>query len=144
MSTSAPSNQSTPSAASTSTPAKPKLSLGRIIIGILLVVMLIELVAHFRLTLVNNKLSGELAKAEQEKDYQLTKSVVDQIFGNRQPDESKSAKVSVGEERYDIYYFWGLLKQRTLCLQYGVAGKNSEPEVIMVHPNIPDEVLAAP
>ncbi|MEZ6033623.1 MAG: hypothetical protein R3C17_11055 [Planctomycetaceae bacterium] len=144
MSTSAPSNQPAPSTGTPSTPAKPKLTFGRIIIGILFVVMLIELVAHFRLTVVNNKLSAELAKAEQEKDYQLTKSTVDQIFGNRQPDESKSVKVAVGEERYDIYYFWGLLKQRTLCLQYGVAGKNSEPEVIMVHPNIPDEVLAAP
>ena len=113
-------------------------------IGILLVVMLSELVAQFRLTVVNNKLSAELARAEQEKDYQLTKSTVDQIFGNRQPDESKNVKVAVGEERYDIYYVWGRLKQRTLCLQYGVAGKHAEPEVIMVHPNIPAEVLGAP
>jgi hypothetical protein len=121
---------------------KPKSMIVKVIIGLLLVLMLIELVAHLRLLNAHRQLMAEVQRSENENQL-VTRAVVDRILGNRTPDESKSVKAAAGDERYDIYYFWGLLKQRPLCVHYGVAGLKSEPELVEVITHIPDEVLAA-
>ena len=138
---------SDPPKKATSTPlAKPKAMtperlIVRLLIGGLFVVMAIELFAYSRLLFVHYQLSGQLQKAEQE-NHRITQEVIDKIFSQRKPDETKNVKVAVGTERYDIYYFWGLLKERPLCVHYGVEGLHSQPEVIEVTTIIPDEVLA--
>ena len=137
------------SAAETVAPATPapvkKMSLERIavrsLIGALLVLLAIEGVSWLRVMAARMTLVTELQKAEQS-DHRITRERVDQLLGGRQPLESKTVKVTVGEERYDIYYYPGLLKRRELCVHYGVPGLKSEPEVIEVTTILPDEVLA--
>ena len=114
----------------------------RSFIGILLVLMAVELVAYGRLLMVHRKFMAEIQMSE-EKDHRFTKEVVTKILGGRQPNESKDVKAPVGMERYDVYEFWGLLKSRPLVVHYGVAGKNSEPEVLEVATHLPDAYLAA-
>lgn len=139
MSTSTSSNDS---ADEKSPAAKPKSTLVRAIIGILLVLMAVELVAYGRLLMVHRKFMAEIQMSE-DKDHRFTKESVTKILGGREPNESKEIKAPVGMERYDVYYFWGLLKSRPLVVHYGVAGKNSEPEVLEVATQLPDAYLAA-
>lgn len=113
----------------------------RCLIGGLLLVLAIEGASWLRVMTARMRLSSELQKAEIS-DYRITRARVDQLMGGRPPDESRVVKVPVGEERYDLYYFLGLLKRRELCVHYGVPGLESEPEVIEVTTIVPDEVLA--
>jgi hypothetical protein len=86
-------------------------------------------------------IQSELRKAEAT-DYRITEGKVREILGSRAPDITKEVEVmESASERYDIYVFEGLLKDRTLCVHYGVAGVAEEPEVIEVTSIIPDEVL---
>ena len=86
-------------------------------------------------------LQAELQKAETS-DYQVTRAKVDELLGSRTPDESKEVQgVGAAPEVFDVYNFKGLLKDRPICVHYGVAGKTDEPEVIEVLSIIPDEML---
>lgn len=133
--------------AATTQPAKKKRSrIERIIvqggIAVMLALVAVEGWAYLRMNLAHGQLMSELRRAESD-DHRITKEMVGKILGGRQPDESVPIKVAVGEERYDLYYFSGLLKTRELCVHYGVQGKfQGEPEVIEVTSVIPDEVLA--
>ncbi len=130
------------------TPAAPKKSksspIGRIVIGILLVVLAIEGFTHIRVTWAKSKLTRELAKAEAEK-YELTREEVKGLLGGREPDESKQVGANNGDELYDLYYFKGLLKRRVLCLHYGVEGQKdtqgSDRELMGVMTVVPEAVL---
>jgi hypothetical protein len=51
-------------------------------------------------------------------------------------------KVPVGEERFDVYYFDGLLKRRELWVHYGIEGLNSAREVVETSIITPEEVLS--
>jgi hypothetical protein len=120
---------------------KNKRIIVRVVIGLLLTVMVIEGISYGRVFAIHRQLSSLLQKAETE-NYQINRKKIDEILNNQQPSLSKTVKVPVGDERYDVYQFWGLLKQRQLCVHYGVAGRQSEPEVIEITSIIPDEVLA--
>lgn len=124
-------------------PKKTSL-LGRIVIGILLVVLAVEAFAHFRVTWAKSELSEELARAEAE-EYTVTRQNVQEILGGREPDQTERVKVAVGEELYDVYYYKGLLKDRVLCVHYSVEGRadvdDSEREMMEVMSNVPEVVL---
>jgi hypothetical protein len=121
-------------------PAAPRRK-ERAVIKVLLVVLAIEGVAYGRMMLTHLQMSREIQKAEQE-HHIITRDRVNQIFG-REPDDTHTVKAPVGEERYDVYHFWGLLQQRYLYVHYGVQGLKAEPEVLEVTTIIPDEVLAS-
>jgi hypothetical protein len=128
------------------TPVKPARSkLERLLvqggIAILLVLLVVEGWCYFQMNRVHSRLLTELKKAEST-DHKVTPEVVDTILGGRKPDLSKTVKLAAGEERYDVYYFAGLLKTRELCLHFGVPGMKANPEVIEVMTIIPDEILA--
>lgn len=137
-------------AATPTTPApttKPKRStVERVIVQggilIMLVIVSIEAWSYVRLTLAHRGLISELERAEST-DHRISKEAVTKILGGKQPDDSFNVKAAVGEERYDLYYFSGLLKQRELCVHYSVQGKTGgEPEVVEVMSVVPDEILA--
>jgi len=108
----------------------------------MLAVVAIEGWAYLRMNLAHGQLMAEIRRAESD-DHKITKDIVNKILGGRAPDDSVAIKVAVGEERYDLYYFSGLLKTRELCIHYGVQGKfQGDPEVVEVTSVIPDEVLA--
>lgn len=124
---------------------KPKTSLiGRIVIGILLVVLAIEGFAFLRVTWAKSKVTRELQKAEAEK-YELTRNDVKGLLGGREPDLSKQVGANIGDELYDIYYFSGILKRRVLCLHYGVEGQEdtqgADRELIGVMSVVPEAAL---
>lgn len=137
---SSPPETSVSPAAPAAKPVRKDRLLVRGAIGVLLVVLAVEAVAYGRMMVTHWRLSSELQKAERE-NYIITRERVDAIFG-RPPDEQHMVKAAVGEERYDVYYVWGLLKRRELCVHYGVQGLKAEPEVLEVTTIIPDEVLA--
>jgi hypothetical protein len=132
-----------------SPPAKPKRSpVERVIVqgGIVagLILLGIEGWPYMQMKLAHAKLTAEMSKAELDINSKFTKDTVDQLLG-RKPDDTKTRKAPNGEERYDIYYFNGLLKTRELCVHYGVQGMledKSAPEVMEVTTHIPDELLA--
>jgi hypothetical protein len=131
--------------AKTVSPGKPKSSpVGRIIIGILLVVLAIEAVPYVRMTLAHSKLSAELKKAEAE-DHKITAEAVKKALGGRDPDFTRTKRVAIGDELYDVYYFNGMLKRRELCVHYGVKGENDQDgtqrEMMEVTTIIPEEIL---
>ncbi len=135
-----PSAESTPT-----TQQKPKSSfVGRIVIGILLVVLAVEAAATGRAYWAKSQLSDELAKAESQGDH-ATRETVQRILGGREPDLSSRIKVAAGEELYEVYYFNGLLKQRVLCVHYGVLGEKdadeSQRELLEVLTVVPEVVL---
>lgn len=140
MSTEAESPATPPKTPAVKKPAHKDRLLVRGLIGVLLVILVIELAAYGRVMLVHWQLTSELRKAEMQ-HHIITRDRVDSIF-KRLPDEKHMVKAPVGEERYDIYYFSGLLKRRELCVHYGIQGMLEEPEVIEVTTIIPDEVLA--
>lgn len=141
-------------AAPTSRP-KPKTSpVGRIVIGVLLLVVAVEAIAHFRVTWTKSRLTDELAKSEQS-DYRANRETVNQILGDREPDLTKLVQAHVGNELYDVYYFNGLvstismgvIKPRVLCLHFGIQGEkdadNSKREFMEVLTVVPEAVLFA-
>lgn len=139
-----------PPASPAETPEKPRRSTAERIlvqggIAVLLVILAIEATSYIRHSRAHSKLMAEIQKAE-EGDHRITRDIVQQIIGDRPPDMTTTRKVAVGEERYDVYYFDGLLKRRELCIHYGVQGAasepGSEPEVIEVTTIVPDEILA--
>ncbi|MGD9857296.1 MAG: hypothetical protein AB7U20_20330, partial [Planctomycetaceae bacterium] len=140
-------NSSADVPAADATPAgqrKPKSSrVGRIVIGILLLVLAVEAAAHLRMTWAKSKLTAELAKAEAE-EYEPTRESMKKLLGGREPDLSKHIQVGVGEELYDGYYFNGLLKRRVLCVHYGIQGEtdadDSHREMMEVLTVIPEVV----
>lgn len=105
------------------------------LIGLLLVVLTIEAVAHFRMTILQQRLWTELQRGERE-NQGITRQHIDAVAG-RPPDEELAA--SFRQERYDVYHFWGLLKQRELCVHYGVSGINAEPEVMDILLTLPED-----
>ena len=119
-----------------SKPAKKDRRFVRGLIGTLLVVLAIEAIAHARMASMHQRLWGELQRGERE-NLGITRQHIDAVAG-RPPDEELAAPV--GKERYDVYHFWGLLKQRELCVHYGVSGINAEPEVIDVLFLLPEDV----
>lgn len=126
-----------------SKPARSKLERalvwGLIAIGTL--VVLVEGGAYLMFQRAYGGLQAELQKAETS-DYQVTRAKVNEILGSRTPDETREVGgVGDSTEVYDVYHFNGLLKDRPLCVHYGVAGKTDEPEVIEVLSIIPDEIL---
>lgn len=126
-------------------PSKPRSSrVGRIVIAILLLVLAIEGFAAGRVYLAKSRLTGELARAEAE-NHIVTREEVKALLGGREPDVSRRIKVAVGEELYDLYYFRGLLKQRVLCVHYGVEGTQdvdeSQREMMEVLTVVPEAVL---
>ncbi len=116
-------------------------------IGLLLIVSVIEVYSHMTFQKAFDSLQTQLEQADSGKT-QITRKEVDQIL-NREPNRSQKVKAFVGEERYDVYDFKGLLKNRVLCVHYGVAGvietegvkTVQEPEVIGVSPELPDAML---
>jgi len=109
-------------------------------IGLLVVVSAIEGYSQMSFQKTFDGLHTELEQADVGKT-QITKARVDTVL-NRQPDRTQTVKAAyVGEERYDIYVFKGLLKNRLLCVHYGVAGVKAEPEVIGVSAELPDAML---
>ncbi|MDB5338814.1 MAG: hypothetical protein JWN70_4433 [Planctomycetaceae bacterium] len=110
-------------------------------IAVLLGILAIEGWAYFQMNRAHSRLLAELRKAETT-DYQVTPEVVKSILGSRQPNLTKMVKLATGEERYDVYYFVGLLKTRELCVHYGVPGLKANPEVVEVTTILPDEILA--
>lgn len=112
-------------------------------IGLLLIIVAIEGWSWGQMKMAHSRLTAELKKAE-DGEHKVTRKVVDEIL-KRQPDESKTVKATVGEERYDVYYFKGLIKQREIYVHYGIEGTQlakSEPEVIEVRTDIPEEILS--
>jgi hypothetical protein len=111
------------------------------VIGILGIVVLFEGMSYFTFRRAHSALLGELQKAETT-DYRITAAKVKEIVGDRTPEISKKVKAVVGEEQYDVYIYKGLLKERPLCVHYGVAAQGGEePEVIEVTSIIPDELF---
>jgi hypothetical protein len=127
-------------------PAKPQRSkVERAIvwgvIGILGIVMLLEGLSWLSFRRAHSALLSELQKAETS-DYRITSAKVKEIVGDREPDISKDVDAIVGKEHYDVYVYKGLLKERPLCVHYGVAAHSGEePEVIEVTSIIPDELF---
>ncbi len=126
-------------------PAKPKRSrVERVLvqggIGVLLILVVIEGISYSRMLLAHTQLLAELKKAETQ-DYRLTGDKVRKILGGRTPDWDKVKRAHGTEERYEVYYFSGLLKQRELCVHYSAAGKKNDPEVMEVTTVIPEELL---
>lgn len=119
---------------------------GRIVIGILMVVVAVEGIAHFRVTRAKSALSDELAKAATE-DHRVNRATVQQLLGDREPDLTRLVQAHVGKELYDVYYYNGLLKQRVLCVHYGVQGEkdadDSQREMMEVLTVVPEAVLFA-
>jgi hypothetical protein len=110
-------------------------------IGILGIVVLFEGLSYLSFRSAHAALLSELQKAETT-DYRITAAKVKEIVGDRTPDISKKIKAVVGEEQYDVYIYKGLLKERPLCVHYGVAAQGGEePEVIEVTSIIPDELF---
>jgi hypothetical protein len=109
------------------------------LIGALLIVLVIEAVAYGRITSAHRQLLSELQAGERQ-SHLVTRERIDAVVG-RQPDETIVVKAPVGEERYDVYHFGGLLKRRKLYVHYGVQGVKDEPEVVDVLMTPPDEVL---
>ncbi|MCA9108640.1 MAG: hypothetical protein KDA52_01730 [Planctomycetaceae bacterium] len=127
------------------TSEKPKTSpIGRIVIGILLVVLAIEGFAFLRVTWAKSRITGELKRAEAEK-FELTRDDVSKLLGGREPDETKEVGANVGDELYEVYYYSGILKRRVLCLRYGVEGQKgtqgSDRELIEVMSVKPEALL---
>lgn len=121
---------------------KPKRLVARSLIGILFALMAVELFAYGRLLLAHRQFVTQIQMGEM-KDHRFTKADVLKILGGREPDESKMVKSIAGmKERFDVYYFWGLMKTRPLVVHYGVEGFNAEPEVLEVATHLPDEYLA--
>ena len=107
-----------------------------------LVLIAAEGSAWYQFKSAHGGILAELQRSEESTDFQVTRKEVEQILGDREPDMTKEIKVLGDQpERYDVYFFKGLLKERTLCVRYGVAGKMGEPEVIDVSSVIPDEIL---
>jgi hypothetical protein len=135
--------------AADSAPAKsdaPKRSsieriLVRGLIGVLVVVLAIESSSYARLLIANARISSELKKSEAS-DHRVTEATVNSLLWGRKPDETHMVKVPVGEERFDVYYFDGLLKRRELWVHYGIEGLNSAREVVETSIITPEEVLS--
>lgn len=127
-------------------PAKPQRSkVERAIvwgvIGVLGIVMLLEGMSYLSFKRAHSALMSELQKAESS-DYRITAAKVKEIVGDRQPDISKDVAAVVGKEHYDVYTYKGVLKNRDLCVHYGIAdASGEEPEVIEVTSIIPDELF---
>lgn len=142
----APQDPVTPPAPTDAPPAKPPRSkVERVIvwggIGILGIVVLLEGISFLSFRRAHSALMSELQKAETT-DYRITAAKVKEIVGTRSPEISKKLKAIVGEEQYDVYIYKGLLKERPLCVHYGVAAQDGEePEVIEVTSVIPDELF---
>lgn len=124
---------------------KPKTSpVGRILIGILLLILAVEAVSHFRMTSAKTTLNNELAKSEAE-EYQVTRADVKRLLGGREPDLSKHVRAPVGDELYDVYYYFGILKRRVLCVHYGIQGETdadeSKREMMEVLTVVPEVIL---
>jgi hypothetical protein len=128
---------------------KPKRSaIERVIvqggIALSLIIIAMEGRAYLRVNSIQGKLTSVLEKAESG-EQRFTREVADQIFEGKKPDESIVVPVAVGEERYDIYNFPGLLKNRSLCLHYTVHGKGQDegqPDVLEVLNVVPEAVVA--
>lgn len=135
--------------AADSAPAKaeaPKRSpvervLVRGLIAVLLVVLAIESSSYARLWITRARLSSELKRSEAS-DHRVTQATVDGLFWGRKPDETHTVKAMVGDERFDGYYFDGLLKRRELWIHYGIEGKNAAREVVGMATITPEEVLS--
>jgi hypothetical protein len=125
--------------------AKPRTSwLGRIIIGLLLIVLAFEAVSFLRVKAAEKKLGQALAQAEAA-NQEVTRESVKGMLDGREPDATRRRKAAVGEELYDIYYFPGILKRRVLCVHYGVRGENDpddmQRDMMEVMPIVPEEIL---
>jgi hypothetical protein len=133
--------RSTRSAASRPTRSKIERAIVWGVIALGVAVVAIEGAYYLSYKRAHFAIQSELKKAEAT-DYRITEDKVREILGSRTPDISKEVEVmEAASERYDIYVFEGLLKDRTLCVHYGVAGVAEQPEVIEVTSIIPDEVL---
>ena len=125
----------------TSASSKPRGGgrlLVRVVIGALLAVAVTEGVAVLRMTIMSQRLWSELQKGERE-GIDITRERIDAVVG-RSPDRTFTVVKSVGEEKYDAYRFWGLLKRRELYVHYGVQGIRSPQEAIEVLVDLPDGV----
>lgn len=136
-----------PASLTTSSQAAPTLPANRTshdrrfargLIGLLLVVAMIEAIAHVRMMVMSQRLWNELQKGERERS-DVTRAEINAVM-KRPPDESFTVKKPVGEENYDAYRFWGLIKQRELYVHYGVQGIRSPQEAIEILTTLPDEV----
>lgn len=105
-------------------------------IAVLLVILGIESVAYLSFSSAIGKLLGELDKAEEQTEYDLTKSVVTKAVGGKEPTRSEPIWEGAGEGRLDVYVWKGVLKDRTLYVRYGVSGMQGEPQVMSVSPNL--------
>jgi hypothetical protein len=114
--------------------------ISRSVIGLLLIVLAVEAIAYGRVTSAHRQLLSELQAGERQ-SHLVTKERIDAVVG-REPDATIRVKAPVGEERFDVYNFGGLLKQRKLFVHYGVQGIKDEPEVIDVLMTAPGDVLA--
>jgi len=112
------------------------------VIGAGLLLIVVEGSAWFQHKRAHDGIRAGLDRSEENSEFQVTRKDVEVVLGEREPDLTKEIEVLGGQkERYDVYYFKGLLKERTLCVRYGVAGTMGEPEVIAVSAVIPDEIL---
>ena len=108
------------------------------VIAVLLVVMVVEAVAHVRMTILNQQLWSELQLGERER-IDVTRERIDAV-AKRPPDETFTVTKPVGQEKYDVYRFWGLLKRRELYVHYGVEGIRSPQEAIEILTELPEGV----
>ena len=111
-------------------------------IGILLVIVVIEATAQRQYTSLYTQLDAELKKSLQT-SKSLPEESVRAILKGRQPDMTKSVKLPPGEERYEVYYFNGLLKRRVFCLRFEKANESAPVEVFELTPTVP-EIVKSP
>lgn len=102
------------------------------LIGVLLVVAGIEARAYFAFQSGYRRILDELGKVEKQNDYRVTRAMVAQLLGGKEPASSETIRVAVGQERLDNYVWKGLLRNRTLYVHYGIQGTKEEPEVMEV------------
>ncbi|MBL8851320.1 MAG: hypothetical protein JNG89_16680 [Planctomycetaceae bacterium] len=110
-------------------PARSTL-ISRGVIILLLIVLAVEAIAYGRVTSAYHQVWTELQAGERQNQV-VTGERIAELLG-REPDESIRVNAAVGEERYDVYRFGGLLKRRELYVHFGVQGRQDEPEVVDV------------
>lgn len=102
-------------------------------IAVLLLILVVEFRSHSRWDSTQRKLLTEFKKVEDANQH-LTEEDVNQLLNGRTPDASKSDHL----ERFDVYYFPGVLKRRLLCVHYKKEGADAPTEVLGVSSHLPE------
>ncbi len=108
-------------------------------IGILLLVVVIEASAQRQFTSLYTQIDSELKKSLQTGNS-VPEENIRAILKGRQPDATKTVKQIPGEERYEVYYFKGLLKRRVFCIRFEKATDTAPVQVLELTPTVPEIV----